>query len=974
MALSLELKLRLQNARQAAGQLDQLHRHAKQAAEGLKTNSDALKKLNANAKNLEGLRNARAKIRAVTQQLNKNSQAQTHAKTKLDAAQNSQEAHRATLQTARAELSTFNRTLARNGALTTAQMQAHAKAKAALEQANASYNKAKAATTKHRQTLGKLARQHTGLQNQQAKTNDRLTTLKSKLDAAGVSTNRTGSQARKFRQETEALTHAIKRQQDTLAHANNRQKSYNRTMAQSHAAVGRARNNALTGVAYTYAAGRGAQGAAGFLSEGAQFDAGMSRVQALTRLNATSEELKELRNNARELGATTSYSANQVGGAQAYLAMGGFKPTQITRAMPGVLNMAKAGDLELDQSADISSNILGGFKLQAGKMNMVGDVLTKTFTTSNTTLSMLGETMKYVGPVAANAGVDLADAAAMAGLLGNVGIQGSESGTALRAMLLRLSAPTSAAKSALDGLGITVADTNGNMRNTTEILEDMAYATRGMGDVERLGVLKDIFGERPAASMLELLNQAGSGNLREYITSVRDSQGEAMRVAKVMTDNLSGDLLNTQSAWADFKIQVFGENNQLLRELVQSLTARIRQLGEWAKQNPEAVKFWSKFAARGLIAVAVLGALSAAMFGFLVPLIAMRIAMSYLGFRFLPLLISGFKGVFSVLGSMGGGLLRASKALRLVGTAIVFVGRMALANPIGLLITGIALAGFAIYKYWQPIKAFFSGFASEMGKHFKPLGVLFDWLGDIAEALITKLSTKFEWFANAIEKAKSIASAALDFFKDFGKQEQFTTQQLDVATDNGKAFAEYLGTLGNILKNNNPLAGVGKFISDGLILGLDKTFPSVRKKITDLAAGIKSDFTSWLQIRSPSRVFVGYGENTLQGYVLGLQKQQPATLKQINTTSKNIVQLSKKQLGGVALASVLSVPAAAIPWDNSAPVSAQQTHAPAAGDTIAINIYPTPGMNEQQVALQVQQILEQRDREKARNYRGRLRD
>lgn len=156
--------------------------------------------------------------------------------------------------------------------------------------------------------------------------------------------------------------------------------------------------------------------------------------------------------------------------------MAGFTPDAIRAALPGVLNMALAGSMELGETADIGSNILSQFSLDAGEMDRVSDVLTGTFTRTNTTLSSLGETMKVVGPVAAGLGISLEEAAAMTGTLARVGIRGSEAGTAMRRSLSRLASPTTAAKKALKELGVETADASGKMRRPFDILLDLQNA------------------------------------------------------------------------------------------------------------------------------------------------------------------------------------------------------------------------------------------------------------------------------------------------------------------------------------------------------------------------------------------------------------------------------------------------------------------------------------------------------------------
>ncbi|EJE0162464.1 phage tail tape measure protein, partial [Escherichia coli] len=163
---------------------------------------------------------------------------------------------------------------------------------------------------------------------------------------------------------------------------------------------------------------------------------------------------------------------------QSFLAMAGFTPQAIQAALPGVLNMALAGGVELGETADIGSNILTQFNLTADQMDRVGDTLTAAFTRTNTDLRALGETMKYTGPVAAKLGISLEEAAAMAGMLANNGLRGSDAGTAMRASLSRLASPPKAAADALKELGVSVADARGKMRPMEDVLLDLYKATQ----------------------------------------------------------------------------------------------------------------------------------------------------------------------------------------------------------------------------------------------------------------------------------------------------------------------------------------------------------------------------------------------------------------------------------------------------------------------------------------------------------------
>ena len=295
--------------------------------------------------------------------------------------------------------------------------------------------------------------------------------LRQALNQAGIG-NASQAQAR-LKASLAATNAQIDAQRRKLAQAAAAQERVDKLKNQRNQALATAGMVGAGGAATLAVGQRSGSGIARLLQPGVEFDTAMSKVQALSRLDKDSKELAMLRQQAKELGATTMFSATEAAQGQGFLAMAGFKPEAIKAAMPGMLDMAKAGDMELGRTADISSNILSAFGIDPSNMGQVADVLTKTFTTSNTTLEMLGKTMSYVGPVARAAGVDLQTTATMAGLLGNVGIQGEKGGTALRAMLLRLSAPTGGAAKMLKKLGVQTRDAKGNVLGVTDVLTNL---------------------------------------------------------------------------------------------------------------------------------------------------------------------------------------------------------------------------------------------------------------------------------------------------------------------------------------------------------------------------------------------------------------------------------------------------------------------------------------------------------------------
>lgn len=339
-----------------------------------------------------------------------------------------------------------------------------------------------------------------------------------------------------------------------------------------------------------YATGVGVAMGAGIVSSvktGMEFQAAMSRVGAVS--GATAEDFAKLEAQAKELGKSTVWSASQAAEGMQYLAMAGFSTNDILKTMPGMLSLASAGQVELGEAADISSNILSGFGLAAEDIARVGDVLTTTFTTSNTSLSGLGNTMKYAAPVAKSLGQSVEGVAAMAAKLGDAGIQGEMAGTALRSVMNSLSAPTTAGAKYLEALGVSATDAQGNMRPMGETLKDLSKAMEGQSDEWRANVTKQIFGTEAMGSAMILMEQASSGALAEFEKSLSKA-GSAQEVAAKQTDNLKGDYAGLQSALEGAKITIFESLEPSLRSLTKSVTDVIAKVEKWMGENPGLTK------------------------------------------------------------------------------------------------------------------------------------------------------------------------------------------------------------------------------------------------------------------------------------------------------------------------------------------------------------------------------------------------
>ncbi|EFJ6629270.1 phage tail tape measure protein, partial [Escherichia coli] len=454
----------------------------------------------------------------------------------------------------------------------------------------------------------------------------------------------------------------------------------------------------------------------------------------------------------------TQFTASDAASGQSFLAMAGFTPQAIQAALPGVLNMALAGGVELGETADIGSNILTQFNLTADQMDRVGDTLTAAFTRTNTDLRALGETMKYTGPVAAKLGISLEEAAAMAGMLANNGLRGSDAGTAMRASLSRLASPPKAAADALKELGVSVADARGKMRPMEDVLLDLYKATQKYGQVDQVSFFKDIAGEEAFVGLQTLVAAAGSGELQKLTRELQGARGEADRVAKVMADNLDGDLKNLDSAWEGLRIRISDLVDGPLRSVTQWLTRVLEKITSLAQAHPVLTRQLLIAGGALLAMTATIGSLS-----LVIGVLYGKLATLRLGFD----ILTRSMNVIRVLPALWG---MVTGSVSLLGGAIG-----ALFSPVGLIVAALAGAAVLIWKYWDPIRAFFAGVFSGIMERLTPLRETFERFGPVFDAIGSGISLVFNWFKSLLSPMES------------------SKETLDKCTSAGEVFGNVLG-------------------------------------------------------------------------------------------------------------------------------------------------------------------------------------
>ncbi|WP_312438591.1 phage tail tape measure protein [Achromobacter sp.] len=719
-----------------------------------------------------------------------------------------------------------------------------------------------------------------------------LQKLRDNLSRTGISSSNLAQDERRLRQQIDQTSQALSRQTQKLqAAASHQQKlaaakeKYGAGKATAGAMAGTGAGALATGGAALYAESR-------FIRPGVEFDAKMSKVQALSRQDKASAEMKALRQQARDLGATTMFSATQAADAQGFLAMAGFNAKAILDAMPGMLSLAKAGDTDLAQTADIGSNILTGFQLPAEQMSRVGDVLTGAFTRSNTSLYMLGETMKYVAPVASGVGADIETVAAMAGKLGDAGIQGSMGGTALRSILGRLAAPPKAAAEALEELSISTKDAKGNLRDVPAILEELHKKTAKMGNAQRSGIFKAIAGEEAFSGLQVLVGQAGTGDLQKFVKTLKtQTTGEADKTAGTMANNLVGDLDELSSAWEDVGIQVEELHDGNLRKLVRGLAGVVSNVGEWMKANPKLAGALTMGATAVALLVASFGALALALAAVLGPFVMVRFGLSMLGIQGGSLL-----GVLFNLAKGGFGLL---------GGAIMTVGKLLMANPIALAVVAIAGAAYLIYQYWGPIRAFFSGLWEQVTAAFD---ATMQWLRTTLAALnpIPILSEAWNglttFFTGIWESVKTAVNGGLGGIAAL----LVNWSPLGLLYT---AITAALGKLGIELPGS--FTKFGSMLIQGLINGISSMAGALKESISNIGTGIVGWFKEKLGIRSPSRVFAEMGGFVSEGAAVGIEDRQPAAVKAAQALAASVAVGGALSLAPVAPAAPAALEASA---------------------------------------------------------------
>lgn len=690
------------------------------------------------------------------------------------------------------------------------------------------------------------------------------------------------------------------------------------------------------------------------IQTGMDFQASMSKVKALS--GATASDMEKLEATAREMGATTIYSAKDAADALGYMALAGWDANQSMSALPGVLNLAAASGMDLAQASDMVTDYLSAFGESADQAGRMADVLAYAQGNSNTTTEQLGMAFKNCAANANAFGLDIEQTTALLGKLSDQGLKGSEAGTALTATFRDITQKMKNGAIQIGNTSVKVQDANGNFRSMTDILTDVASATNGMGDAQKSAALMGTF-TADSIKALNILLQSGSGNIEDFEKALRSADGTAQEMADTMNDNLKGDMAELQSAFEEMCLTLNEKLEPALRFIVQSVT----NLVNWFSKLPAPI-LSVIMALAGF--VALLGPLALIVGTVMASFTKLREACVML--KALFLLISG-----PIIGALETAMIGIYVFIMdSVVPALTSLWGVLMSNPIVLVITAIValVAGF-IYLWnncegfrefwinlWEIIKtscmnawnAVVNFFTTTMPQWFNSViqwiqqlpGQIWYWLvycvtyaalwvaqmkqkaiqagiqfvqGAI-QYIQTLPSRVWNWLVNTVTKAITWSSQMVSKARQAGKQ--FVSNVINfIQTLPSRVWTWLISTISKVINfvsqmgqkgaqaartfvTNivNGLAGLpGKMISigsnivSGIISGITGAASNLFNTMKNLASNAVAAAKRNLKIQSPSRVFASeVGKFIPEGISLGIETNADSVYKTLRNLSDNL--------------------------------------------------------------------------------------
>lgn len=541
------------------------------------------------------------------------------------------------------------------------------------------------------------------------------------------------------------------------------------------------------------------------LKTAADFDAGMSEVQSIS--GATGKDFDALRAKAREMGEKTQFTATQSAEALKYMAMAGWDTDKMLSGLPGVMNLAAASGEELGRVSDIVTDAMTAFGMSADKATHFSDVLAQVSAKSNTNVGLMGDTFKYVAPVAGALGYSVEDTGLAIGLMANQGIKGSQAGTALRSMLTRLAAPTKEVSGTMQKLGVHLTDSQGKMLPFRDVIKQLREKFKGLSEEQKAQAAASIAGERGMSGLLAIVN-AGGKDFDALTASIDHCDGAAQHMADVRMDNLSGQWKLLKSQLQELAISMSDQLMPYIRKAVawvQKLVAKFNSL------SPSTKKLISIIAA----VVAAAG-----------PII-------FIGGAIMGIVGKIIGGIGSIIGFVG-------QLSGVIGGLFSFVA----ANPIVLIIGAIVAAVALLIANWDKVKAVAKSVATKVVE-------VWDALKNSISSILTSIGNVISGAWDAI---KSAASSVWEGIK--GVITTVWTAISTVITTSINTVKTIITTVFNAIKGTvstvwNAIKGVITTVWTAIKTAVTTHINAVKTVISTVLNAIKGVMTSvWNGIKS----------------------------------------------------------------------------------------------------------------------------
>lgn len=318
-------------------------------------------------------------------------------------------------------------------------------------------------------------------------------------------------------------------------------------------------------------------GATAAATVGSSFEAAMSKVSAIS--GATGDSLQSLTDKAKEMGAKTKFSASESAEALQYMAMAGWDTEAMLNGIDGIMSLAAADGLDLATTSDIVTDALTAFNLKASDSTHFADVLAKASSSANTNVSMLGESFKYVAPLAGTMGYSIEDVSLALGLMANASVKGSMAGTSLKTALSNLASPTQEMANVMSEYGISISDVEGNALPLIDVLKQLREKFSGLSETEQAATASTLFGKDAMSGMLAIIN-ASESDFDNLTQNIYNADGAAQAMADTMQDNLQGQITILKSALEGLGIEIYEGMSAPLQEATVEAQNYVNRLNE----------------------------------------------------------------------------------------------------------------------------------------------------------------------------------------------------------------------------------------------------------------------------------------------------------------------------------------------------------------------------------------------------------